>query len=734
MYKMRNSLKYTIFLLLLLTGVSAYAADGKMSAWLRRAVAEERQQAMRRAGDGQELLTTVFVETDETMTDETLSQYGCKKYAQIGNIAIVTVPLSQIAALAEHTAVKRVEASEPAHTTMDTVPQIINLLPAYETTAQHPAFTGEGVVVGLVDVGFDLTHPTFYNDATLSQYRIKAFWDQLATCMDDTRFPVGRDFVTAEDILAQGSAIDGRTQCHGTHTAGTAVGSGYGSPYRGVAFGSDLCLVANAVTEDTIYIAPQDYYKYTSATDALGFKYLFDYAESQGKPCVVSFSEGYTPYMDEDDRLYSEFIARLTGPGRILVTSAGNENLYRCYANKPTGKDMAGAFIQTHRKDALYRIMSDGPMELTLYAYGGEAGEPTNTLTLRSEDLLGRAMLTDTLFINSDTCTVKMTSYDLAFEQGKTVYQLLLSGNRRLDKICQIALVAGNADSHVEIFGSGSNPLCSHETDPRWNAAEYGHNILAPGCFEAPVTVGSTSHRMQFTNMDGTVIRDDHEETEHRLSWFSSEGPTMDGRNKPDVTAPGQYIMASLSSYYLEKHPKGDGWDIEHFDLNGRTYVWGAYSGTSMSTPIVAGTIALWLQAKPDLTRDDIIGIMQRTCRHPEEGLTYPNSRYGYGEIDAYRGLLDILQLSDIKAISQHQPKGVQVSAMNGQLRLVFDKTPTTPINISVYSTNGVLHFQQQLTVNSQEVTLPLPRLTSGIYAVQLTGDQHTTGSQLIRL
>ena len=34
--------------------------------------------------------------------------------------------------------------------------------------------------MGLMDVGFDLTHPTFYNQVSRSEYRIKAFWDQLA--------------------------------------------------------------------------------------------------------------------------------------------------------------------------------------------------------------------------------------------------------------------------------------------------------------------------------------------------------------------------------------------------------------------------------------------------------------------------------------------------------------------------------------------------------------------------
>jgi subtilisin family serine protease len=98
-------------------------------------------------------------------------------------------------------------------------------------------------------------------------------------------------------------------------------------------------------------------------------------------------------------------------------------------------------------------------------------------------------------------------------------------------------------------------------------------------------------------------------------SAYSSVGPTYDERVKPDVMAPGTNVISSYSSYYLEACPEASdiASDVEHFEFNGRTYAWNANSGTSMSSPVVAGIIALWLEAKPTLSRDDVMEVIRES-------------------------------------------------------------------------------------------------------------------------
>ncbi len=192
-----------------------------------------------------------------------------------------------------------------------------------------------------MDIGFDLTHPNFFS-ADQSRYRIARLWDQLGHTegTDLGTFIEGR-----EALLSYGHTVDGLLLGHGTHTAGTAAGSGHATPYRGMAFDSELCLVANATSNNMELIPEEEQPLYTSATDALGFKYIFDYAQSVGKPCVVSFSEGAIDSYYGDSELYDEVLASMVGPGRILVASAGNDGERKQFFHKPATEE-CGTFIR----------------------------------------------------------------------------------------------------------------------------------------------------------------------------------------------------------------------------------------------------------------------------------------------------------------------------------------------------------------------------------------------------
>ena len=142
--------------------------------------------------------------------------------------------------------------------------------------------------------------------------------------------------------------------------------------------------------------------------------------------------------------------------------------------------------------------------------------------------------------------------------------------------------------------------------------------IGTPGSAEAVITVGAL-------------------DKDTSIAIYSSQGPTEEGRVKPNVAFVGSDVMSVA-------HNTGDG------------YV--AFSGTSMATPGTAGTVALMLQANPDLSPFDVRNILQETATYRQchymasnepcaEDLIPKNRQnnvYGHGHVEALAAVMEAAQ------------------------------------------------------------------------------------------
>lgn len=668
--------------------------------------------------------------------DRILRKNGCQKLAQAGNIYIAAIPADRLGALSQERYVSRIEARRGTHALMDSMAIHLNALPVYAGTSLPQAFTGKDVVMGIMDIGFDLTHPNFY-DAQAANYRIKRLWDQISPDTIGSSLFVGRDYSGERELLDLGCSYDGKQQTHGTHTLGIAAGSGYNSPYRGMAWESDICLVNNATTEDIALIDTADYSKYTFATDALGFKYIFDYAQSVGKPCVVSFSEGSEQDFYGYDVLYYAMLDSLLGPGRILVASAGNNGNVVNFIHKERGRERAGTFVQTNIDRMSLTAKADAPFTLRTTIYNTE---PV-IIEIPTDEVLARedSCYTDSVLIDDRMYYITLTAYPSCYIPTETCYDIELRALANLGSHKPLSVEFVGRDADIEVYRNSGN-LVTNPLAPELCDATVGRTIHSPSSAPRVICVGATGYRTGITNYLGEY-REFNQGNDGRRSSYSSIGPTFDGRIKPDVMAPGSNIISSYSSYYLENNPQaGDiRSDVEHFDFRGRTYSWNSNAGTSMATPAVGGAIALWLQAKPTLTPEEAMDVIAHTSSHYDESLSYPNNEYGYGQIDVYRGLLYILGIDGIEGLSQHQPKAVSILPIGqGLLQLRFEGNEglsTRPFSIRIFNTSGQLVSTQSLTGGQEEYTIDLSALPRGVYAVQVnTGQPTTTGSTLVRL
>jgi serine protease AprX len=153
---------------------------------------------------------------------------------------------------------------------------------------------------------------------------------------------------------------------------------------------------------------------------------------------------------------------------------------------------------------------------------------------------------------------------------------------------------------------------------------QYG-GITAPGNAPWVLTVGAASH-------NGTAARSDDS-----VALFSSRGPSyIDYAAKPDLVAPGVGIesLAAGSSLLFATHPAARLWGT--VDTVAQPYL--SLSGTSMAAPVVAGTVALMLQANPGLTPNLVKAILQYTAEHRAR---YDDLTQGAGFLNA-RGAVQL--------------------------------------------------------------------------------------------
>lgn len=634
------------FVICMMSLASSFAQYSKMSPYAKL-VARESVAKMSDAKGIAPVKSSYLTAFVRTSDKKVLESHACKILAQWDDIYIAAIPLTEINSLALEKQVSRIEAGESCMVTNDTASVITKARNVWNNKTNKTGYTGKGVVVGVMDVGFDLTHPTFLS-ADKTTCRIKRLWDMLD--YSDGGEPVtgekieggyfvGRQYIGSDAILQKKYSADGLIENHGTHTAGTVAGSG---EYSGMAPEADICLVANAVSTNLKEIVPeQERYKYTTATDMLGFKYIFDYAESVGKPCVISFSEGSHDDLYQSG-LYGEVLSKLLGPGKILCSSAGNErNANETYLRKPKGQESGGGFlVKSNSNTGVYVLRSQKPVKMSLSFYQNGTKVKDWEYDCTALAAYPDSVMTDTIDVENQQFTVMLNTYPSCFDESLYATDLFVVDvkNKDLGITVPVALKVIGADDEVEGF-CGGGYFKKNALDASLDNVYHTHNVLFPGSCKSSVCVGAVSYRDGVTNISGVYQRN-HWGRNGVIAPFSGCGPSIAGDIKPDVVAPGAMIVSAMNSYWREQNPTLSlSVDVKKFDYNGRSYGWTYKDGTSMATPVAAGIVALWLQACPTLTPEEVKDIIAQTAKHYDSSMPWPNNDYGYGEIDAEKGL-----------------------------------------------------------------------------------------------
>ncbi|MEL6611666.1 MAG: S8 family peptidase, partial [Bacteroidota bacterium] len=438
-------------------------------------------------------------------------------------------------------------------------------------------------------------------------------------------------------------------QGHGTHVMGTAAGNGgFSASQTGIAPESDLVFVKGIRS-------PTSTGGFSDADVIAGVDYMFRAAGSQ--PAVVNLSLGGNFGPLDGTSLYEQSLSGLTGEGRVIVAAAGNSGFQLIHAGDQTQANVLNEtlFFANDPSIALASMWYDSGTltefyigAYTLDAFGelvylGEVGVNAGQV-LDGGNGQPLPFVVDGVTLGSVVIDAQ-TTQDPRNGDGNVIFGIFGDPQNGIDVSQTIwtILSVGPSGGRMDMWAlSGSEFFGGVIGFPSINEMP-GNTMMtmgSPSTARDVIAVGSYVTRNRWVDIDG-VARDwlnpnpDRDPNSPPVipaigqrSYFSSLGPTRDGRVTPDIAAPGELIFSSMSSAL------NVGVGVQrHEILQGGGYK--SLQGTSMASPHVAGTIALMLEVDPTLTPAEAREIIQATARSDGFTGSVPNNGVGAGKLDA---------------------------------------------------------------------------------------------------
>ncbi len=695
----------------------------------------------RRLANGKLYVPGIIKVANAGMVGDKIGPLGVLVGTRAGDIWTVSVPYDKLPDFTSIEGISYIQIDEPVKPQMDVARKATKVDSVHGGYGFTYPFTGQDVIVGVIDFGFDYTHPAFF-DTLGTKYRVKKVWELNTTGTPPTGYTYGHEIVGDVAIQAQGT--DNAEQTHGTAVAGMSSGSGWGSTNNtkltGMAFKSEMVFVG--VRRDSIGAQ----WMSSGFSDFIdGVNYIFQYAQSVGKPAVINISWGSQSGPHDGSTLMNQACNNLSGPGKIIVMSAGNEGQEQIHIAKTfTASDTVVNTFTTFTDLTYKRTWVDVWGEtgktfcgqVTLYK-AGVPGNKTGFFCLddntHSTYLIGDNGL-DTCFIEFITSTAEFN--------GKP--RLTINMFNKTGDSTGINISGHNGTIHMwdEYYYYGykykySSSFASLNV-PGYIAGNSNSTVSDMGAASSVLMVGAYVSKNKFTNLTGG--QPSYPYYNNQIAPFSSLGPLANGDVRPDIAAPGATIATAVSSYDTTYQPGKQNAvmlvkEFQH-PTSGKKYYYGEFLGTSASSPAAAGIVALMLEANPSLTPKNVKDIIAETAIEDNYTGTIPvggNNIWGNGKINAYAAVKKARQTNSVYKFSgQKLDCLLYPNPSNGNFSLDFtgDKTETLKIEIVNITGAVVASFDWKVDKGLNHHNINTGNLSKGVYIVKISS---TNGSCSIK-
>ena len=656
--------RFITIILLLCAAVNA-AAQGHITANTRLAM-HRANSTTNRAPLASDRRVRAFITIDSPQAIDRLRAMDVQVQCRFSTMVTATVPLDRIAQVCRVAGVRQVSVAQVAEMCNDSALVDAQVVPVAQGKGFTMPYDGNGVIVGVIDTGVDFNHINF-RDAQGNNRVVAAYLPQdstgVAPIIDGDTLP-GSHYVTPEQIALL--TTDDPEMSHGTHTTGTAAGSCLNG-FQGVATGAQLVICAMPSLYDTDI--------------ANSLKYIFDYADRVGKPAVVNMSFASVDGPHDGTSPMCQLFDELSGPGRLISISAHNSgysNLHLTHNFKQLTDTMSTTIeaysgynstvsfwssVGHHHQVALTLIdKTDKRVVLEMPYFTDMDPDSVLECTIDSIEIWNQYVKGDFLFAT-------------AVEEGDRSHSILVSYVKPLDtQRYRLGLkVVSDCDPKFHAWIGGGT--CFRAIISGQNNGTKVGTISDLCTGEKPISVGAHITKQEYPLATGGTYVSPRATPLHDISYFTAWGPDASGKARPDICAPGMVTISSANRYdTCSSIINAVNLSFYHNE-QGIDYPYGACYGTSMSAPVMTGTIALWLQAKPDLSPAEIRDILDHTAVRDAYVTAGDARQWGRGKLDAEAGMHYLLRR--INPYDINADGVVDISDINIVINVMLGKSTT---------------------------------------------------------
>lgn len=673
----------------------------------------------------------VIVECSDASFD--FEAQGFEVVSRIGDMFVISATPSQMEDLAALDVVRRVSLGNELRTMMNFARPAgsVEEMQQGAGSLNGVPYTGKGVIASLFDTGLDVNHINFIGDDGQPRTKYLVVMDGGRATVYDTPSSIG-NFPTEK-----------AGETHGTHVLGIMAGSYNGpsqyvyinssnkqqkveqtasnsaNPFYGVATGADIAVGCGNLTESNMIV---------------GVQKIVDYAKSQNKPCVVNLSIGNNIGPHDGTDAFSQAMD-IMGQDAIICFASGNEGDENISIST-TGEPLKTFYGTNNKVSGICQFWASDSQVFDFQVVGYDKGRNQIVFSYDLNRNLAGSKVTQSAMNGFNTAfsgTLNVTS-NIDPVNNRYNIEVNASTTGKSNTIVLGFIITPKAGQTVDGFSNDTNgAVFASQSIPGYTDGSPANSVNGLACGKNVIVVGSYCTKASWPVLPSGTVGYNPRPTVGGISSFSSYGKVFNGRNLPDVCAPGEGITASVSQYYVQQ-PNNDVSNVlcaiytAPSGFFARNSSWATLQGTSMASPYVAGVITAWLEADPTLKVSDVLDIIGKTSSKD----LYVNSdpeKWGAGKINALNGVIAVLErkagVNDIAV----EPEAVIVNPIDGRNFDVF-VAGANRVEAALYTLSGVL--ATRCTADDSRLVVAADGCDSGLYIMKLATDKGTFSRKVV--